>query len=145
MQFRIRFNVAAVFTDANSVVTQGYADSIEPLKRVVEEDRDVARALQHYRAARHSSPAKALDFLHRMTETIEYVYGGEAKALAELQYSKNALSDITRPANNKSYRARHEGGQNQDVPEDELKKAFAAADEILSRFLNRRLQEMAGA
>lgn len=115
---------------------------LDKRQRLTDEDADVARALQHYRAARHASPAKALDFLHRMSETIEHVYGGEAKALAELGYSKNTLGDITRPANNKSYRARHEGGENQAVPEGETKKAFAAADEILGRFLDSRLREI---
>jgi hypothetical protein len=110
-------------------------------QRLVEEDRDAARALQHYRAARHASPAKALDFLHRMVETIEHVYGNETKTLAELGYSKATLNDINKPANDKAYRARHEGGENKDVPRDELERAFAAADEILGRFLSRRLQE----
>lgn len=111
-------------------------------RRLVESDASVERALQHYRAARRSSPARALDFLHRMIETIEHEYGGQGKTIETLGYSRSTNDNITQPANNRAYRARHEGGEGKPVPADELKKAFVAADEIMSRFLAKRLSEM---
>lgn len=113
-------------------------------RRLVTLDRTVDESLQRFRAAQHASPARALDFYHRMLEVIEHEFGGEKKAMEELKISKGKWDDVTRPANHKPYRARHEGGEGEPVPPPVLEKAKVAAAEVLGVFLDRRLNDMAG-
>jgi hypothetical protein len=108
--------------------------------RFVDEDRAVHRVLELQRLARKSGPVRALDVLSRMLDRIEDEYGGERNARHALGYAEAHTERITRPANDQAYRARHEGKKEPErVPDEVIKSASAAADEIVHSFIQARL------